>query len=90
MVSITGFAVLTAVVMNSSILRDMTPCSPLHVNQRWMKMPPTYFMLVSCLAYYSNLKMEKVFSSETSVAYHGTKSELFNPSTDPLLYTIRP
>jgi hypothetical protein len=66
--SITGFELVTAVDANSFILWDITPCSPLKVNQSWMKMSPAYFMLVSCLAYYSSLKMEKIFSSETSVA----------------------
>jgi hypothetical protein len=30
-----GFEVLTAVVMKSSIFWDITPCSPLKVNQRF-------------------------------------------------------
>jgi hypothetical protein len=29
-----GFEVLTAVVMESTIFRDITPCSPLSVNRR--------------------------------------------------------
>jgi hypothetical protein len=30
-----GFEVLTAVVMKSSVFRDITPCSPLKVNSRF-------------------------------------------------------
>jgi hypothetical protein len=30
-----GFEVLTAVVIKSTIFRDITPCSPLRVNQRF-------------------------------------------------------
>jgi hypothetical protein len=30
-----GFEVLTAVVMNSTIFWDITPCSPLRVNRRF-------------------------------------------------------
>jgi hypothetical protein len=54
-----GFEVLTAVVMESTIFWDMTPCSPLSANR------PT-FMLVSGSAYFSTLKMEAISSSETS------------------------
>jgi hypothetical protein len=52
------FDVLTAVLMNRSIiLRDIAPCNP---------------VLVSCLAYYSTLKMRAVCSSEISVDFYCT------------------
>jgi hypothetical protein len=37
-----GFEVLTAVVRNSSVFWDITPCSPLEINQcpRWNMPPP--------------------------------------------------
>jgi hypothetical protein len=56
-----GFDVLTAVVMKSSILWNITPpcLSPA-------------FTLVSCLAYSSTLKMEVTCSSETSVDFQLT------------------
>jgi hypothetical protein len=62
-----GFEVLTAVVMNSTIFWDITPCSLL----------PPAFMLVSCSAYFSTLKMEAMGSSETSVdnVLHGVISQ---------------
>jgi hypothetical protein len=84
--SITGSDV-TAVVTKSSVLWDITPCSPLKVNQCWMKMSPAYFMLLSCLAYYSALKMEKIFSSETSVAYHVLYPISQNSSTLQLIHS---
>jgi hypothetical protein len=55
------FEVLTAVVMMSTIFWDITPCSSSNVC-----MPPA-FTLVSCSAYSSALKMEAIYSSETSV-----------------------
>jgi hypothetical protein len=56
-----GLEVLTAVVMKSFIFWSITLCSPLKAN------PATYFMLVSCLAYYSTLKIEAKWSSESSI-----------------------
>jgi hypothetical protein len=46
----------------------MTPCSPKKVNRC---LPPA-FTLVSCLAYFTTLKMEATCSSETSVDFHYT------------------
>jgi hypothetical protein len=63
-----GFAVLTAVVMKSTIFWDIMPCSPLKVNR---ELPPA-FTLVSCLAYSSTLKVEAICSSETSVRFQRT------------------
>jgi hypothetical protein len=34
-IRVVGFAVLTAVVMKSSIFWDITPCSPFQVNRRF-------------------------------------------------------
>jgi hypothetical protein len=51
-----GIEVLTPVVMNSSVF--------------WNILPPACFILVSCLAYSSTLKMEKT-CFETSVYFNG-------------------
>jgi hypothetical protein len=54
------FEVITAVVMKSTIFWDITPYSPLKVNRRFggtCRLQPPAVMLVSCSAYYSNLKM---------------------------------
>jgi hypothetical protein len=69
-----GFEVLTPVVMKSTIFWDITPCSPLRVNRRFggtggkqeLCLPPA-FTLVSSSAYFSTLKIEAIFSFETSV-----------------------
>jgi hypothetical protein len=67
-----GFEVLTAVVLNSIICWDITPCSPSKGNRRlggtelWLQ---PAFTLVSCPAYSSTLKVEAICSSETSVEY---------------------
>jgi hypothetical protein len=50
--------------MKSSIFWDVTPCIPLKVNHF-----PHASTLVSCLAYFSTLKMETIFSSEASVDF---------------------
>jgi hypothetical protein len=70
-----GFYFLTAVVVKSSILWDIMPCSPLKANQRFggtcplrlLNLLATCFMLVSSLPYSSTLKIEAACSSETSV-----------------------
>jgi hypothetical protein len=64
-----GFEVLTAVVMKSTIFWDITPCSPLSVSRRFggTLCFPAVFTRVSCPAYFSNLKMGAICSSETSV-----------------------
>jgi hypothetical protein len=60
-------------------LRDITPCSLLKVNRHFggtyrlhlqdqQSLPPA-FMLASCSAYSSTLKMEAIYSSETSVDF---------------------
>jgi hypothetical protein len=48
---VAGFEVLTAVVMKSTIFWDITPCSPLKVNQRFGGIYRSAFKLVSCSAY---------------------------------------
>jgi hypothetical protein len=68
--------------MKTSNFWDITPCSPLEVNQRFggtrrfrMKLVAdlaTCFMLVFCLAYSLNLKMEATCSSETLADFQGT------------------
>jgi hypothetical protein len=53
--------VITPVVMMSSILRDITPCSPLEVNRRFggtNRLRATCFMLISCLPYSSTKRTE--------------------------------
>jgi hypothetical protein len=51
-------------VLKNSIFWDITPCSPLKVSQ--------HFMLVSCVAYCSTLKMEGTCSSKTLVDFQQT------------------
>jgi hypothetical protein len=64
-----GFEVLTPVVMKSTIFWDTTLCSPLKVNRRFGETYrlPYAFTLVFCSAHFSTLKMEAIYSSETSV-----------------------
>jgi hypothetical protein len=59
-----GFEILTAVVMKISVFCDTMSYILLKVNQcfgQWVD------MLVSCLTYYSTLKMEEAYSSKTWV-----------------------
>jgi hypothetical protein len=56
MVTFIGHDVLTAVVIKNSFVCDITPC----------------FALAYYLAYYSALKMEMTWSSETSDAFERT------------------
>jgi hypothetical protein len=65
-----GTEFLTAMVMKSSVFSDITPCSPLSVNQD-LCLPPA-FTLVSGLACSSTLKMKATCSSETSVGFQQT------------------
>jgi hypothetical protein len=65
------FEVLTAEVTESSIFRDIRPCSLLKVNRRLLFMPPA-FKLDPCSVYSSTLKMEAICSSETSVGFQRT------------------
>jgi hypothetical protein len=53
--------------LKSTVFRDILImlCSPLKVN--WLALLGTCFMLVSCMAYSSTLKMEVTCSSETLV-----------------------
>jgi hypothetical protein len=59
----TGYEVLTAVVIKSSVFWDITSCSALLV---------TSFILVSYPAYSSAMKMEATCSSEMSVDFQQT------------------
>jgi hypothetical protein len=62
-----GFEVLKAVVMKSTVLRDITQCGQLKINRRFC-LPPA-FTLVSCSAYSLTLKIEPICSSEISVDF---------------------
>jgi hypothetical protein len=55
----------------NTIFWDITLCSPLKVNWAGLCFKPD-FMLVSCLAYSSTLKMEAMCTSETSVVFQRT------------------
>jgi hypothetical protein len=67
-----GFEVLIAVAIKTSILWDITPCSPVKFNRRFREIYRRHlqsllasrFMLVSCLACSSTLRMETICSSE--------------------------
>jgi hypothetical protein len=77
---------LTRLLMESSIFWDIMQCSPLKVNRRFGKvfrlqlqvrrissaLLSTCFLLVSCLAYSSTLKMEATCSSEKWVGFQRT------------------
>jgi hypothetical protein len=69
------FAVLKVIAMNSSVLWDITPHSPLknygHFGGscRLRLQLATCFTLVSCFVYYWTLKMEATCSSEESVDF---------------------
>jgi hypothetical protein len=84
-----GFEVFTAVVVKSFIFWDMTPCSPLIFNRRFGRtyhlhlqgrrisqaaLPATCFTLVSSLNCSLILKMEAIYSSETSLDFQWTSS----------------
>jgi hypothetical protein len=60
-----GFEALTEVVIESSVFWDVTLCSPLKVNRRYggtCRLHYTCFLLISCLACSSTLKMEATCS----------------------------
>jgi hypothetical protein len=68
--------------MKSSILWDITRCSPMKLNRRFratycfhiqsrLRLVPA-FTLICCWTYYSTLKMEAICSSETSVHFPRT------------------
>jgi hypothetical protein len=67
-----GFEVFSAVVMKSIMFWDIKPCSPLSFNRRFegtFCMPPARlpFLFFFAELISSTLKMEAIFSSETSV-----------------------
>jgi hypothetical protein len=68
--SCVGFEVLTAVVTKISIFWVITPWSQLKVSRRFggIYFPPA-FTLVSCVSYFSTLKMEVTCYSETSTDF---------------------
>jgi hypothetical protein len=74
------FEVLTAVVMKCPIFCEIASCSPLKFNRRFGGTrrlhlgSPNYLLNAgSCLAYYSTLKTEVTYSSETSVDFQRSK-----------------
>jgi cobalamin biosynthesis protein CobD/CbiB len=80
-----GFEVLTVVVMKSAIFWDITMCS--------LYIQPTavfanVFMLASCLAYSSTLKMKATCSSETSVDFQQTYTALYPRDRTLQEYTL--
>jgi hypothetical protein len=65
--------------MKGSIYWDVTPCSTSKLNRNcigtcssYVVLLTTCFKLVSCLSYSSALKMEAIYSSETSIGVHRT------------------
>jgi hypothetical protein len=67
-----GFEVLTPVVLKSAVFWDIEPCSPLKVNRR-------FGGIGHCLlpAYSSTLRMEAIYSSETSVNFSAGYTSLY-------------
>jgi hypothetical protein len=70
------FEVLTAAIKKSIIFWDIMPYSSLKVNRRFggtteICLPPG-FMLISCSSYSSTMKMEVIYSTETSVNFQRT------------------
>jgi hypothetical protein len=58
--------------MKSSIVRDITPCSPLKFNRRVGAKQLASRSLVPCLSYFSTLKIEATCSTETSIDFQRT------------------
>jgi hypothetical protein len=63
--------------MKSAIFRDITPCGPFKVNRGFggtysLHLQPPAFMLASCSAYSSTLKMQAICSSEMLVDFQRT------------------
>jgi hypothetical protein len=80
-----GFEVLTAMVMKTSVFRDITSCNPLKVDRRsggtWLQaVLAICFMLVSRVAYSSTLKLEKR-SAKMSVHFQRT-TRRYIPKTE--------
>jgi hypothetical protein len=66
--------------MTSSVFWDIAQSSPLKVNRRFGRMfalLATYFMPVSCVAYFSTLKMEVTRSSEMSDDFSANYTALY-------------
>jgi hypothetical protein len=73
-------------VMKSPIFWDITLCRQLKVNRRFgrkFRLLATDFMLISCLACSSRLKMEMVCPSETLVDFQRT-TERYTPADTTL------
>jgi hypothetical protein len=49
-----------------SIFSDIVPCSSLKANRRYGEKVTPSFMMVSCLSYFSTLKIEETCASEMS------------------------
>jgi hypothetical protein len=75
---VVGSEALKAMVMKRCIFWYITPCRPVKVNRQLGGMCLLHlqlvacFMLVSCLAFSSTLKMEAAYSSEMSDEYRQT------------------
>jgi hypothetical protein len=91
---IVGFEIFTGVVMKSSISWDIISCSPLKVNWRFRETfrlllqefsLSSIFMLVTCLAFSSILKMKEICSSETSVDFQRTTRQCMPGNTALIL-----
>jgi hypothetical protein len=68
-----GFEVPRAVVMKSSVFWDITSGSPGISQARNQRESRRHaYLLVSCLAYSSTLKMDAKYSSETSAGFQRT------------------
>jgi hypothetical protein len=61
---------------------EQETCVKVGVNQKWLILEPV-FTLVSCTVYSSTLKMEAIFSSETSVGFQRT-TWLYIPESSTL------
>jgi hypothetical protein len=57
------------VIMKSSVVWDITPCSPLKADGK--QCLPSALTLVSCSAYFSSLKMEAICSSKRRLTFNG-------------------
>jgi hypothetical protein len=81
--------------LRTSIIRDMTPCSPSKVRQRFdgkcrlrLRSRNTCFMLAPCSAHSSIVQMEATWSSKTSHDFQGT-ARLYIPEDGILLLCLQ-
>jgi hypothetical protein len=76
--------ILTAVVMERSTFWDITPCSPLKANRRFIRtcrrarpLLAACFTLLSCMTYSSILSLKATYLSETSVDFSTDYTALY-------------